>query len=220
MNEQEKKEECPLCSVSQETLDRLKQGAKDKKPNKNKKRFFLKIFIFILFLALAGLVFYFVILKSSSGEVGQTGLLGNTKVIEIGSLAPDFVSEDVYGNRVSLSDFKNKKPVMIVFWATWCGYCAKELPDLKMLTETHKDHVEVLAIDSGESRETIENYIREKDINFTILLDEKRDIWKRYLVRGTPSHFLINTNGGIVASRPGLALKTDLEIMMTLLGEF
>lgn len=134
----------------------------------------------------------------------------------IGSLALDFVSEDVSGKKIALSDFRGKKPVLLIFWATWCGYCAKELPDLKTFTQKHQDEIQVLVVSSGESREIIKDYIQENDINFSMLLDEQKEIWNSYLVRGTPTHFLIDKAGKIVTLRLGLTQKDGLEVMLTM----
>lgn len=137
--------------------------------------------------------------------------------LQIDSLAFDFVAEDVDGNKISLSDFRNQKPVLLIFWATWCGYCAQELPDLKTFTKKHENEIQVITVASGESKETIKNYIREKEVNFLMLLDETKKIWNQYLVRGTPSHFLIDKEGKIVTLRPGLSLLKDLETMFSML---
>ncbi|MFH2014060.1 MAG: redoxin domain-containing protein [Patescibacteria group bacterium] len=213
-----KKQNCSLCEISQDTIERLKIESNkidSQKPNR-KKRIFLKnpkIWLLIIVVILAGLAFYMFSLNFSSNNEKTE----NNQKPEIRSSAPDFISEDVYGNKIALSDFKNEKPVLLVFWATWCGYCTIELPDLKIFTAKHKNEIQVIAIASGESQETVKNYIEEKDINFLILLDERREIWSSYLARGTPSHFLINKNGKIVTLRPGLASIDDLEVMLTML---
>lgn len=129
----------------------------------------------------------------------------------------DFTSEDVDGNKISLSDFRGKKPILLVFWATWCGYCAKELPDLKVFTQKYQDKIKVMAVDSGEPKKTIRDYIQKEDANFLMLLDEDRKIWNQYFVRGTPSHFLIDKEGKVVTLRPGLASLDNLETMLTML---
>lgn len=151
--------------------------------------------------------------KSQDGisDIFSSGSLG------VNDLAPDFTSEDIYGNKISLSDFQGEKPVLLVFWATWCSYCAKELPDLKAFTEAYQKEIQVIAVSSGESKETIRDYIQEEDVNFLMLLDEERKIWNTYLVRGTPSHFLIDKEGKIASLRPGLASRSDLEVMLTML---
>lgn len=223
-NKNKGKEKCPLCKVSEETIKRLKErpakGSKTAPPKKSSRKF--KIWLLIFVFAAGGFVLYQLIggenltREQSGGE--EMSILDKLlpQSLEVGDLAPDFVSEDVYGNKISLSDFQ---PVLLVFWATWCGYCAKELPDLKNFTRDYQDKIQIIAVSSGESKETIKNYIKEKDVNFLMLLDENREVWNIYLVRGTPSHFLIDTGGKIVTLRPGLASREDLEIMTSMLTE-
>lgn len=139
--------------------------------------------------------------------------------LKVGDFVPDFIYQDVSGNRTALSDFRGKKPVLLIFWATWCGYCAQELPDLKTFTQEHQDKIQVIAVASGESKETVKDYIEKEEINFLMLLDEDRRIWNQYFIRGTPSHFLIGEDGKIISLRPGLALKENLETMLTMLKE-
>ncbi len=216
--EKSKNQECPLCSVSDETLDKLRKEREDKKfqkNKKNKKRFLGKILALILVLALVGLVSYKVFIKSP--PEAQEAIRENSENVQVNSLAPDFTLEDVNGNQTILSDFRGKKPVLLVFWATWCGYCTKELPDLIAFTQEYWDEIQVIAVSSGESRETLRNYIQEKNVNFLMLLDEDRKIWNQYLVRGTPSHFLVDKQGKIIALRPGLASRENLETLLTML---
>ncbi len=204
------------------------EAKEEKKPSWKFKVWFL-IFIFVV----AGFVFYqFSPNFFSSQSEGEKNLtLGQleekdrgigdifTKSPQVGDFAPDFVSEDVDGKKISLSDFRGEKPVLLVFWATWCGFCAKELPDLKAFANEYQNKIQVITIPSGEVEETIRNYIQEKDINFLMVLDENRTIWNQYLVRGTPFHFLISNQGKIITLRPGLASREDLEIMTTMLTE-
>ncbi|NOZ69613.1 MAG: TlpA family protein disulfide reductase [Deferribacteres bacterium] len=130
--------------------------------------------------------------------------------------APDFIAEDVYGNKTRLSELWNRKPVLLVFLATWCGYCTRELPGLKAFADEHQERIKVVAVDSGESKRTVMNYIRRRKIDFLTLLDEDREIWRRYRVRATPTHFLIDGDGKIIARRIGFAFKKDLEAMLSM----
>lgn len=230
-DKQKKEKDCPLCEVSEDTLEKLRKEQPKKEveiEKKDKKKSFwkLKVWIFIFIFVTASFGFYQLAVGGNSaqkqaGEKSQASILDTIfgGGIKIGDLAPDFTSEDVYGNRVSLTDFQGEKPVLLVFWATWCGYCAKELPDLKVFAEEYQDEVKVIAVPSGENKETIRDYIQEKDVNFLMLLDQEKEIWNKYLARGTPSHFLISSQGKIITLRPGLASKEDLEIMMTMLAE-
>ena len=65
--------------------------------------------------------------------------------IEIGKSAPDFELTKLDGTNVKLSDLKGKK-VILNFWATWCGPCQQEMPDMEAFYKEHKENVEILAI--------------------------------------------------------------------------
>ncbi len=224
-NNNKQKEDCPLCETARETTDMLSVN-KDVEI-KNKKSFRkIKTIFWCLVIILVVVGGYKILSKSPlmSPVTEDVSIQGKSINIsekassQINTLAPDFVSEDVYGNKFALSYFQGEKPVLLIFWATWCGYCAKELPDLKIFTKRYQDLIQVIAVTSGETRQTIKEYIQEKDINFLILLDEQRKIWNQYLVRGTPSHFLIDKEQKIITMRPGLASMANLEIMLSMIS--
>lgn len=152
--------------------------------------------------------------KTDAPEVMAVETAAKTEGPRIGALAPDFTALDLQGNKAALNDLISQKPVLLIFWATWCGYCAKELPDLKTFTKNRQNQIQVVTIASGEVKSTVNDYVKEKDVNFMMLLDEKKEIWNTYLVRGTPSHFLINKQGEIVTMLPGLASLDNLETML------
>lgn len=211
---------CSMCEDFNEAMEK-----KDEKKDKKNSSWNWKIplLAIVLVLGIVGIVKYGILktkdqslsIKESINIVKEP----KTKAPQIDSFAPDFTTEDLNGNSVSLSDFRGKKPVLLVFWATWCVYCAKELPDLKTFTKEHIDEIQVIAMGSGEVKDTIENYIEEKDINFLMLLDEKKEIWNSYLVRGTPSHFIIDKQGKIMSMRPGLSSLDNLETMLKMVNQ-
>lgn len=226
-NKKQLEEDCPFCEISEEAIEKLKTSKDFKKENK-KFKWPWKWWIALLALGVViGSLAAYQLLNNSS-EIDNSSQNQLAKVVSqesknenkndsLASLTPDFTSEDVFGNKITLSDFRNEKPVLLVFWATWCGYCKQELPDLKTFHQKYKDSIEVVVIDSGESKEIIKDYIQENNIDFLVLLDEQRGIWNQYLVRGTPSHFLINKKGEAVTAWPGLASINDLEKMFQLL---
>lgn len=217
-NNSKQEENCPLCEISKQAVDKLdlNQGSKT-----SSRRSFWKsrVVVCTLVIILGAFAGYKFLLNSSPGLIQGGGSKQSAETVlakpQIGSFAPDFISEDIYGVKVALSGFRDKKPVVLVFWATWCGYCAKELEDLKTFTQKYQDRVQVIAVDSGESKDVIKNYTQEKRINFLMLLDQDMKIWNQYLVRGTPSHFFIDKQGKIVGLRPGLSSLANLEIMLT-----
>lgn len=136
---------------------------------------------------------------------------------QIESQAPHFVLETLEGSEVSLADFAGKN-VLLVFWDTYCGYCEKERPDLNRFTEEQEDRIEVLAV-SQEPKEMLKRYVEEKEVNFTVFFDPGGKTQNKYLALGTPSHFLIDKQGEIVATRPGYASYQDLLILTEFLEE-
>lgn len=130
---------------------------------------------------------------------------------DVGFVAPDFVIKDVYGLEVPLSKVYQARPVFLIFWSSWCPYCAQELPNLLTFGNTYQDYIQVVLVMSGESKQTIETYRSNKNIPFVTALDTSREIWQLYNVLGTPHHFVINTQGKIIENRPGILSLSMLE---------
>ncbi len=197
-------ENCRLCETSKEATNHAnKSKTRSKRGTKTVK----KTTLFILVLLLIGGVFTFYRLSTNF----------SLKSAQDSNSASDFTLKDYQGNEVSLSDFHNREPVLLVFWATWCAFCAQELPDLKTFHRQYRKEINVLVVVSDEDKTTVKNYIKDNDISFSILLDKDRKTWNQYSVRGTPTHFLINKQGEIVSERPGLTRVEDLETMLTTL---
>ena len=136
-----------------------------------------------------------------------------------GSAAPDFVSKDMAGMDVRLSDFKGKV-VVLDFWATWCGPCIQSLPHVQDVAKAHKDAgVVILAVCTSDTRAKFDAWVKDNaakypDVVFTCdpfdrgskQFDERASL-KHYRVSGLPTKFVIGTDGkvamGIVGSDDG-----------------
>lgn len=125
-------------------------------------------------------------------------------------MAPDFELEDLEGNMVKLSSLQGKK-VIINFWATWCGFCVEEMPDLMKLQEEYKDDLVVLYVNVGESKEAVLKFVEKEKIKGTILLDTKQQVASTYGVRNFPSTIALNKKGEVVTGRVG---KLEYEMMV------
>jgi len=111
--------------------------------------------------------------------------------------APDFVLKDIHGKAVSLSQFKGK-PILINFWATWCGPCKEELPSMQRLHDASKSNgdIQILAISIDRFNiEKVNQYARDLNLTFPILLDPDRIARKPYFVRGLPTSYLVDADG-------------------------
>jgi len=121
---------------------------------------------------------------------------------QTGQKAPDFTLPDLDGNYVTLSEVIGDGPVYINFWATWCGPCKKELPDLINLYNEYKDRgFKVLAISTDGSRTVgkVRSFVQDRQMEFTVLLDSNSEVFTRkYAGRGIPYGFLLDNDGNIV----------------------
>ena len=120
--------------------------------------------------------------------------------------APDFTVYDIDGDAVSLSDFIGK-PVVINFWASWCGPCRMEMPEFE---EKYKElggdiHFLMVNMTDGnrETRETAISFIEESGYTFPIYLDTDQDAAYTYGVYSIPSTYFIGADGTAVAMAQG-----------------
>jgi peroxiredoxin len=132
-----------------------------------------------------------------------------------GPSAPNFTLQDVpNGNNVSLSDYRGH-PVVLVFWATWCGYCEREMSSLKSVYNSYKDAgLVILAVNQGDSASDVRSYRKSHGLKFTVLLDPKKSTAKLYQVTGVPKNFFIDRNGRIVQAVSGMMNTTQLTSMV------
>jgi len=116
---------------------------------------------------------------------------------ETGKLAPDFTLTGLEGQEVSLSGFRGK-PVLLNFWATWCGPCRIEMPFLQELYEewTGKGLV-MLAVNIQEDPITVEKFVENAGLTFPVLLSPGNKVPLAYNIRGIPATFFIDADGVI-----------------------
>lgn len=113
--------------------------------------------------------------------------------------APDFTLPSIEGVEHTLSQFQGKNPVLLVFFATWCPPCNREVPHLVEIENQYGGRgLKILAVNIAEPQETVERFIQEKEINYTVLLDRKGKVADQYHVTGIPANFLIDKQGEVV----------------------
>ena len=113
----------------------------------------------------------------------------------LGNVAPDFQLSNLEGNTVSLSDFRGK-PVMLNFWASWCGPCREEMPYIQQVYAEWSDRgLVVLAVNIGESSTTVKEFVQSYGLSFSVLLDTKQDVAQKYNIQAIPTTFFIDKDG-------------------------
>ena len=92
------------------------------------------------------------------------------------------------------------KPVLVNFWATWCGPCREEMPAMERLYLKHRDRGFVLLAVSVDSDATlVRPFLDKLKLTFPVTLDTKMDLANVYGVRALPASFLIDRNGYLTA---------------------
>lgn len=122
-----------------------------------------------------------------------------------------FSLPDLSGREVSLDAFREGRPVLVVFWATWCPACNAAIPDLEALWEKGDagGKFRVLAVDYMESREKVSAFARAKGIRYPVVLDADGRVAKSYGVVGIPTYILIDRGGK--AAYTGHILPPDID---------
>ena len=133
---------------------------------------------------------------------------------EVGKLAPDFQLQSLDGQAVSLGDFRGK-PVLLNFWATWCGPCRFEMPFIQEIFEKKERSdigLVILAIDIGENPSSVKEFMEHFGLSFPALLDINQDVALKYNIRAIPTTFFIDKDGIIQDIKIGaFSSKTEIE---------
>jgi len=136
---------------------------------------------------------------------------------ELGEPAPLFALRDTGGDVVELADFEGQ-PVWLNFWATWCGPCREELPDIQALSDEYGDEVVVLTINQGQSEGAATDFWEELNLALPILLDSDEEVSDQYNLIGLPNNFFIDADGVIRAVEYGFLNEEEMRENLAELG--
>ena len=135
----------------------------------------------------------FMILSTFIVFTGCTG--GSTTDLSIGSKAPDFELFDLEGKTHKLSDYKGT-PILLNFWATWCGPCRSEMPHLEeVYEEWNIKGLTFFAVNVGESSTDVISFLDYFGFTMPVLLDGAKTVSRKYGVSGIPTTYFIDANG-------------------------
>ena len=150
---------------------------------------------------------------SADGDVhdddGDTALVGKAAPLH-------FTLKDMHGADVALADFKGKV-IVVNFWATWCGPCKAEIPDLVGLQAKYGDDLAIVGISVDDTPEQMKPYAAEYKINYPLLVGNGREdvqdafgpLW------GIPVSVIIGRDGTIAKKHSGIASREQFEREIT-----
>ena len=120
--------------------------------------------------------------------------------------APDFTVYDLEGNAVNLSDFFGK-PMIVNFWASWCGPCKMEMPDFNEAYQIYGEDITFLMVNMTDgSRETVDiasSFIEESGYVFPVYFDTDYSAAITYSVSSLPTTYFIDAQGNLIAQARG-----------------
>jgi len=124
---------------------------------------------------------------------------------DVGTAAPDFTLRTLAGDTVRLSALRGR-PVLVNFWASWCGPCRSEMPAIIEVHRAHGDAgLTVLAVNlrDQERERDVRRFVDELRIPFAVPLDARGKVRRAYRLRAVPTTVFIDTAGVIRMVRPG-----------------
>ena len=167
----------------------------------------------LLVLIFVALILGAMILYQRLTEDYMPGAVANTGSIT-DNPAPDFTVLDDQGKEVSLSGFQGK-PVIVNFWASWCGPCKSEMPAFEQAYQTYGHGIQFMMVNLTDGvRETATGaaeFIEEKGYTFPVYFDTGYSGAIAYNVTAIPATYFIDADGNLIAKAQGALNEERLQ---------
>ena len=153
--------------------------------------------------------------ENSTSNTNDTDANGaDTNTDNEKGVAPDFTMTDKDGNEVKFSNFAGK-PIVLNFWASWCGPCQMEMPDFEEMYKQYGEEVQFVMVNMTDgSQETVDSatqFITEKGYTFPVYYDTKMEGAYYYSVYSLPMTYFIDADGNVAASSRGMISGENLQ---------
>jgi thiol-disulfide isomerase/thioredoxin len=111
--------------------------------------------------------------------------------------APALPSRVLVGPRVDIASLRGR-PAIIHFWASWCGPCVKEAPQLARLASELHGRATLVGVDWSDSPASAASFVRQHHWTFPVLIDSSGEVGNAYGLNGLPTTFLLDRQGQII----------------------
>ena len=134
-----------------------------------------------------------------------------TSPTAVGQAAPDFILADLDGNPVRLADLRGR-PVIVNFWASWCGPCVEEFPLLRDAAERHEaEGLAIVGIVYQDRSEAARSFMERTGATWPAAMDPGERVASAYGILAPPETFFIGRDGTIVARQIGQFSAASLD---------
>jgi cytochrome c biogenesis protein CcmG/thiol:disulfide interchange protein DsbE len=130
----------------------------------------------------------------------------------VGRLAPDISLTTLDGQPFRLSDEVGRRVVVLNFFATWCGPCKAEMPELAKYHEKAGDVVRLVGIDAQETRAVVEPFVSAMDLPFPVAIDDSGEVLRRFDVQAFPTTIVIGADGRVKVYEVGQISNAEVAL--------
>ncbi len=162
------------------------------------KRFPVRLVVLALFAAGFGFGAAWLVLQANQSQ-SSAGIIAAppSRLVREGQTAPDFTLATLEGKTFRLADLRGKR-VLVNFWASWCGPCVVETPDLveaNRLLRERNANVVFVGVATQDAPDDVARFTSTRGVDYTIVLDPKGATGNAYGVIGLPATFLVDESG-------------------------
>jgi thiol-disulfide isomerase/thioredoxin len=151
-------------------------------------------------------------METQNTQPTETGPEGTRPTNPPVTLEYDFTVIDGSGNPVKLSDYVGK-PIVLNFWASWCGPCKNEMPEFQQVFEEMGEQVQFLMVNATVSGDTVEkakSFVGQSGYTFPVLFDTRGDALYTYGVDAFPTTFFLDKTGTVASYVVGAISRETL----------
>jgi peroxiredoxin len=124
-------------------------------------------------------------------------IMPNALAEEIQGKAPDFTLKSQNGDNIKLSELRGKV-ILINFWASWCGPCRQEMPELDQLYQHYRSlDFTILGVNVEENSDAAKSLLKDIPVSFPVLFDNANTVSKLYKIKGMPSTIILDRDGNM-----------------------